>query len=90
MMTYVVIVFVGVLLYDYRVSKKLILESTFENVKNMAGLTLNRIDTVLIAVTKVSKSMATFIEFSTLTETELLSILRSIVETNPTICGRTI
>ena len=90
MMTYVVIVFVGVLLYDYRVSKKLILESTFENVKNMAGLTLNRIDTVLIAVTKVSKSMATFIEFSTLTETELLSILRSIVETNPTICGSTI
>jgi sigma-B regulation protein RsbU (phosphoserine phosphatase) len=88
--TCVVIIFIGVLFYNYQVSKKLIIENTFENVKNLAGLTLNRVDSILIVVRTVSEDMASFIEFSNQTESELSSMLRSVVQSNPTIYGSTI
>ncbi len=89
-MTCVVIIFIGVLLYNYHISKKLIIENTFENVKNLSVSTLNRVGAILVVVKTVSEDIASFVEFSNQTEGELLSLLRTVVQNNPTIYGSTV
>jgi len=90
MMTCVVIVFLTVLFCNYYISKKLILENTFENVRTMGSFISDRIGFSLSIAKRISEDMASCIEFSSPTENELLSMLRSIVEKHPTIHGSAI
>ncbi len=86
----VIVVFVGVLVYNYQISKRLIIESTYKDVEDIANMTLNRINSLLTAAQKVPEDLASFVEYSNQTKNELLNMLRSVVETNPEIYGSTI
>lgn len=88
--TCVIIIFVGVLIYNYQVSKLLILENSYKNVQSLASATLNNIDALLIAAQKVPEDLASFIEYSDQPKAKFLEMLRSIVETNPEIYGSTV
>jgi len=87
MITCVVIIFVGILIYNYHVSKKLVLESTFENVKNLINFTSLRITDTLNIVKRITEDIADCIEFSTQTENEISSMLQTIIQTHPIIHG---
>ncbi len=71
----------------YFVSKDIILRNVGENAKNLTFNNVNKIERILKSIEKVTESVATVLEKTTITETELDSLIKSIVEKNDEIFG---
>src|SRR5574340_1086953 len=76
-----------VLAYDTRYSRRLIENDLEESARNLVSSTVNRLDAVLAPVQKVPENLALFLENNTLSEKELISLLRTVVERNTDIYG---
>ncbi len=82
-----VLIFAVTLGYNYYQSR-LILEHELEsNARNLAMSLVNRVESKLMSVTKVTEGVARSIETGRYTEKELLSLIRSTVAENPGISG---
>lgn len=88
--TAVVIIFMTVLIYNYQVSKQLLLDGTRENIKNLEQSTLNEIDNVLLPAQQVVESLSSFLSSITLTESEINAIIKANVLLNEEINGCTV
>jgi sigma-B regulation protein RsbU (phosphoserine phosphatase) len=84
------IIFLPIFTYNYLYSKGIIVKNARENAANLTDKTANRIEAVLSGVEKVPLNLASFLENSSYTEKNLLSMLRSVVENNPEIYGAAI
>ncbi len=84
------IIFLAIFGYNYLYSRKLIVKYVEENAKNLAGRTVNEIDTILNSVAKVSQNVAYIIENTQCSGDELKSMLHSVVKNNGEIYGATI
>jgi len=89
-LTSVTLIFSAISIYNYFISRRIIVRNLESNARNLTLATVNRIDTVLQAVEKVPRNLAYFLESSGCTGSELFNLLRSIVENNPEIYGATI
>jgi len=88
--TCVVIVFVGVLFYNYRVSKQIITEHTSEHVRHVSELAINHVDAILIPVKTITEYIADIISLSNISwgiGRDLTLMLQSTVQSNPSIYG---
>lgn len=86
----ITIIFSVVFTYNYFFSRRIISENVEKNARNLAQSTVNRIDTVLMAVEKVPQNLAYFYENVPPEGEELIDLLRSVVKNNPEIYGTTI
>ena len=81
------LIFVVTLGYNYY-RLRIILEKELEgNARNLAMSLVNRVETELSSVTKVTEGVARSLETGRYTELELLSLIRTTVEQNPDIYG---
>ena len=76
-----------VLAYDFRYSRKMIEKDLEESARHLVSSTVNKLDAVLAPVQKVPVNLACFLENHTLSEKEVISLLRAVVERNPDIYG---
>ncbi|MDA8106906.1 MAG: SpoIIE family protein phosphatase [Nitrospiraceae bacterium] len=81
------LILLGVLAYDTRYSRKMIEYDLEESARNLVSSTVNKIDAVLKPVQKVPENLACFLENNTLSEKEIISLLRAVVERNQDIYG---
>jgi len=81
------LIFLLILSYNYRFSKKMIEKNVENSSKNLAHSTVNRIEIVLQSVQKIPENLAYFFERGSYTKKELLELLRTLVERNPEIYG---
>jgi sigma-B regulation protein RsbU (phosphoserine phosphatase) len=88
--TTVVIIFVSVLVYNYFISKELILENNEENISNLEKWKLNQIDQYISGVQDLVENLTLVMENSDETGSELLDILKKMVERCPEVYGSTI
>jgi sigma-B regulation protein RsbU (phosphoserine phosphatase) len=90
MMSSITLILASVWLYNYSFSRRIITENVEKNARHLALATVNRIDSVLLAVQKVPSNMAQFLESFSYDAGDLLKLIRSMVENNPEIYGATI
>ncbi|MBW1767594.1 MAG: SpoIIE family protein phosphatase [Deltaproteobacteria bacterium] len=77
--------------YNYFLTRRIIVSNIDQSARNLSLATVNRIDKVLGVAEKVPKNLAVFLEISPdCTCTQMVKLLRSIVENNPEIYGATI
>jgi sigma-B regulation protein RsbU (phosphoserine phosphatase) len=88
-LTSITVIFAVVFTYNYFFSRQIISENVEKNARNLAQSTVNRIDTVLMSVEKVPRSLSYFYEDMNSEGEELISLLRSVVDNNPEIYGTT-
>ncbi|HBM16254.1 MAG TPA: serine/threonine protein phosphatase [Lentisphaeria bacterium] len=89
--TIVVAIFLAVLIYNYSVSKALILQNNAENIKNLQSSTLNEIDNILLPIKKVSQDLGFVMNnFSQIDANELKELQLDVVRNNQEIYGCTI
>jgi sigma-B regulation protein RsbU (phosphoserine phosphatase) len=82
-----VLIFAFTLGYNYYESR-LILEQELENnARNLAMSLVNRVESELVSVTKVTEGVARSMETGRYTENELLARIRTTLEDNPRIYG---
>jgi sigma-B regulation protein RsbU (phosphoserine phosphatase) len=86
----VVVTFLAILIYNYNVSHRTIIESVEQNTKNLSSSILNQIKTKLYSAQEIPENVAVFIETTPQNEKELKQMLSSIVKGNPEIYGSTI
>ncbi len=89
-LTSITIIFSVVFTYNYFFSRRIISENVEKNARNLAQSTVNKIDTVLMSVEKVPRSLAYFYEDVPRAGEELIELLRSVVTNNSEIYGTTI
>ncbi|MGD8780287.1 MAG: SpoIIE family protein phosphatase [Ignavibacteria bacterium] len=84
-----VMILMSVLIFSvfYFVSRNLILESVQENAKNITEKTVNKIETVLLATTKIPQNLAYVLETTEFDEKRLLALMKTVVENNEEIFG---
>ncbi|MBL0225127.1 MAG: SpoIIE family protein phosphatase [Geobacteraceae bacterium] len=81
------LIFAVTLGYNYYRSR-IILEKELEgNARNLAMSLVNRVETVLTSVTKVTEGVARSLETGRYNEAELLSLIKTTLENNPDIYG---
>lgn len=73
--------------YTYYRSRLVLQQELESNASNLAMSSVNRVETVLTAVTKVSESLARSLESGRLTHEERLALFRFTLEDNPEIYG---
>src|SRR5512135_2702397 len=76
-----------VLAYDTRYSRRMIEKNLEESARQLVSATVNKIDGILKPVQKVPENLACFMENNTLSEKEVVSLLKAVVERNPDIYG---
>lgn len=89
-LTAVTVIFSSIFTYNYLVSRQIIYENIEKSATNLALATVNRIDGVLYSFEKVPESLAHFLESSPYGKTEILRLIRSVVDNNPDIYGSTV
>ncbi len=89
-MASITLILSSVLFYNYSFSRRIITANVEKNACNLALATVNRIDSVLLAVQKVPSSLAQFLENFSYEGGDLLTLIRTMVEKNPEIYGATI
>lgn len=70
----------AIFVVNYRVSRKMILQSVEENARNLTLRTVNRIAAVTISVQKVPDNTARLLENETLSDAQLLRVLHTVAE----------
>ncbi len=76
-----------VLAFDTRYSRRLIEKDLEESARNLVSSSVNRIDAIMKPVQKVPENLACFLENNTLSEKEVISLLKAVVERNTDIYG---
>ena len=84
------VIFAVTLGYNYYQSRVILQKELENNARNLAMSLVNRVETQLTAVAKVTKGIASSLEIGRYTEQQLHSLLRTTVENNPEIYGSTI
>lgn len=82
-----VAIFVMTLGYNYYQSRVILQNELESNARHLALSLVNKVETQLTAVTKVTEGLARSLETGQYTEQQLLSLLRRTVENNPEIYG---
>ena len=81
------LIFAVTLGYNYWRSRVALERELESNARNLAASLVNRTETELVAVAKVTEGLARSVSAGTRTEDELLALLRTTLEQNPTIYG---
>ena len=81
------VIFAVTLGYNYYSSRVLLEKELESNARNLALSLVNRVETELAAVAKVTEGTARAIEIGTFTEEDLLALIRATLEENPGIYG---
>jgi sigma-B regulation protein RsbU (phosphoserine phosphatase) len=84
------IIFVIIFGYSYQISRELILNNVRENAKNLTFNAVNKIETILQSFAKIPENIAYSLEYSKYNKSEILNLLRRIVQNNSEIFGSTI
>ena len=84
------VIFAVTLGYNYFRSRVMLQDELESNARNLAMSLVNRVETQLTAVAKVTEGVAGALETSKYTEPQLHSLLRATVENNPEIYGSAI
>lgn len=77
----------GILYNNYRVSKKLLLESARETAYQLTNATMTRMESVLISAQRVPEGMTLFLKEKNVTEMSLLDMLGFILSNKPEVFG---
>ncbi len=85
--TAVIIIFLAVLFYNYKVSERLILESNEENVANISSSIINQANSVVVPMREVAECVASVLEYSDTTEEEIKHLLKETVRNNNDVYG---
>ncbi len=86
----VVIIFMAVQIYNYYVSKKLILENNNENITNLQNSILNDIDNLLLPASKAAESLASALSYANLSANEIEQLIHETLVNNSEINGCTV
>ena len=81
------IILLLVLAFDFRYSRKMIEYDLEESARHLVSSSVNKIDAILKPVQKVPENLACYLENNTLSEKEIISLLRAVVERNTDIYG---
>jgi sigma-B regulation protein RsbU (phosphoserine phosphatase) len=81
------LIFLSVLGFNYHVSRGMIMKNVEENAQNFTQRTVNRIESVLVAVEKISEQIAFFLEDEKMGEKQIIDMLRLVVENNEELHG---
>jgi sigma-B regulation protein RsbU (phosphoserine phosphatase) len=81
------LIFTAVLAYNYQYSRKIIMINQEKDARNLALMSVHRIETVLNGVQKATQSLAGHLERTSPSKEELLALIRATVEKNPEIVG---
>lgn len=84
------IIFTTLFTYNYFLSRRIILQDLKANARNLTLRTVNKIETVLIPVEKVPRTIAQVLEDSSPSFSQITNMLRSILESNPELHGITV
>ncbi|MBL7192155.1 SpoIIE family protein phosphatase [bacterium] len=84
------LILTALLMYNYFVTRNIVMKDLRRNAKNLACSTVNKIEAVLNPIEKVPESLAHFLEFSEYDRKELLDYLKAVVSNNPEIYGAAI
>ena len=76
--------------YNYFVVRTIILRNIEDNACHLTQTTVGRVDTVLSSVEKVPQNLASAVETATYSETDLLQLIRAVVENNREVFGVTV
>jgi len=76
-----------VLAYDTRYSRRMIEYDLEESARQLVSASVNKIEAILKPVQKVPENLACFLENNTLSEREVISLLKAVVERNTDIYG---
>lgn len=85
-----VITFTAILIYNYYVSKKIILENIQDNTRTLAISTLFQIDSILIAAQKMPENISYILDCTEFDETGLKKMLKTLLAHNEGIYGSAI
>lgn len=80
----------AILVYNYYVSRRMILENIEGSARGLASMTAQKIETVLQSIKEVPETLAETLEQISYDEDTLKRLLQSVVEKNPDIYGSTI
>jgi len=86
-LTGVVSVFLFIIMYNYQVSRKIILEETEANAYNLSQSILHQVENMLFPAQKIPDNLAYIIENTSFTKESLENFLRIVVENNHDIFG---
>ncbi|MBC8488163.1 MAG: SpoIIE family protein phosphatase [Bacteroidetes bacterium] len=79
--------FLLIQIYDYQVSKKLLLNEVKQNALQLTNATVNKIEKVIYSTQKIPSTLIYVMENSEIKENELLDMLSMIVKNNPDVFG---
>jgi len=85
--TSIAIIFSLIFLYNYNISKKIVLKNLVTNAENLTSATVLKVEKVLTAIQKIQLNFSKIIESSNYSEEELQTILQLIVSNNPEVYG---
>jgi phosphoserine phosphatase RsbU/P len=83
----ITVIFSIVFSYNYLVSRQIIRENVERNAESLTLSTVNKIDSVLRAVERVPVTLAAVLEGRNPGRTEVIELLRAVIENNPDIYG---
>ena len=83
----VILIFFMILLYNYYISRKLILTNVKENTKNLTSSAINKSEGFFRVIEKITKNISYLICDNDKSENEIKNILSNIVKNNDEICG---
>jgi len=86
-LTAVLLVFAAIILYNYNISRDLLLKNVEENVKNLADSKALKIENLLESSAKVPQNLAIILESTEYDIEDLKAYLELIVERNPVVFG---
>ncbi|MBF0567736.1 MAG: SpoIIE family protein phosphatase [Nitrospirae bacterium] len=84
------LIFALIFKYDYELTRKIILRNAEDNAKNIATLTVQKIEGVLNIVQRTSKNLARYMERTQYTKEGVKEILHHLMENNHEIYGATL
>ena len=84
------LILLSVLAYDTRYLRKMIENDLEASARHLVSSTVNKLDAILAPVQKVPENLACFLENTALSEKEVISLLRAVVERNQDIYGATV
>lgn len=84
------LIFLAIFLYNYYVSRDILVRNIEESAGNLTNNTVNKVEKILVAVTKVPETTAILLEGSDCSKEKILQYLKQIVENNDEIFGAAI
>jgi len=81
------IIFLSIFIYNYKISKNILLENVKENTKNLTLSSVNQIETILTAVSKPTENLAMVLESNDFSEEQIHALLKVFTTKNKEIYG---